>query len=100
MGDSICVGEAMNKEVPMLRYQVDDMTCGHCVQTITNAVKGIDPSAEVRVDLTTKSVEVSGRGEPDAFARAIREAGYTPQTPQTPQTPEPQSRKGGCCGHC
>jgi copper chaperone len=63
----------------MLRYQVDDMSCGHCVQAITAAVKGVDPTAEVAVDLQSKSVEIATTAAGPVVRAAIREAGYTPQ---------------------
>ena len=62
----------------MLRLKVDDMTCGHCVQTVTEAVKTVDPAARVKVDLPSKLVEVEGAAEPTRISDAVREAGYTP----------------------
>lgn len=62
----------------MLRYHVEGMTCGHCVQTVTKAVKGVDGSANVNIDLTSKLVEVETTAEPERVASAIQEAGYTP----------------------
>jgi copper chaperone len=62
----------------MLRYQVDDLSCGHCVQAVTQAVKGVDPTAVVTIDLPTKRVEVQSSAADAAVAGAIREAGYTP----------------------
>ena len=81
----------------MLRYQVDDMTCGHCVQTITRAVKGVDAGADVRVDLATKSVDVTSQAQADAIAEAIREAGYTPVAEAANASAAPAR---SCCGHC
>ena len=82
----------------MLRYQVDDITCGHCVQAITQAVKAVDASADVKVDLATKSVDVTTQAQAEAIAGAIRQAGYTPVVAvvdaQVASTP------GSCCGHC
>jgi copper chaperone CopZ len=34
----------------MLRYQVDDLNCGHCIQALTQAVKGVDPAAVATID--------------------------------------------------
>ena len=63
----------------MIAFDVQDMTCGHCVSTITKALKSADKDATVRIDLATHRVEVEP-GEADAaeLADAIREAGYTP----------------------
>ena len=41
-----------------MKFNVPDMTCGHCVATITRAVKAVDPAAEVKADLAGKTVTV------------------------------------------
>lgn len=61
----------------MLRYQVEGMSCGHCVQAITKAVKAVDPAAEVAVDLGAGQVTVDNSQRADAIAGAIEQAGYT-----------------------
>jgi copper chaperone len=76
MGSSTHLGEAEMKEKSMLRFQVDGMSCGHCVQAVTAAVKDVDPQAEVAVDLASKSVAVRSRLEAGPVAEAIRQAGY------------------------
>ena len=81
----------------MLRYQVEDVTCGHCVQAITRAVKGVDASADVNVDLATKSVDVTSQAQADSIADAIREAGYTPVAAERGGSAAPAV---SCCGHC
>ena len=63
----------------MIAFEVQDMTCGHCVSAVTKAVLGVDPAAKVNVDLAAHRVEI----QPDvadvaALGRAIREAGFTP----------------------
>jgi copper chaperone len=63
----------------MIAFEVKDMTCGHCVSTVTQAVKEVDRSARVTIDLARHRVEI----EPvlagaDALRDAIAEAGYTP----------------------
>ena len=63
----------------MIEFQVNDMTCGHCVGAITKAIAEVDAAAQVEIDLPTHRVRITGterRGEVEA---AIREAGYTPQ---------------------
>jgi copper chaperone len=60
----------------MLRFQVEGMSCGHCIQAVTRAVKAEDPQAEVAVDLAGKSVSVTSAHPADAIAEAIRGAGY------------------------
>ena len=63
----------------MIAFEVNDMSCGHCVSTITKAVKETDQDATVRIDLATHRVEVdSAVASPDELAKIIEEAGYTP----------------------
>jgi copper chaperone len=63
----------------MIAFEVKDMSCGHCVSTITRAVKGIDKDAEVRIDLDRHRVEIDAAAvDARALAEAISEAGYTP----------------------
>jgi len=58
-------------------FSVPDMSCGHCAQTITKAVRSVDGDADIRIDLDAKRVTVeSGSGEA-ALAAAIEEAGFT-----------------------
>ena len=62
----------------MISFEVKDMTCGHCVSTITKAVKGVDADAKVQVDLASHLVKIEpASGERQAFAAAIEDAGYT-----------------------
>jgi len=62
----------------MIAFEVKDMTCGHCVDTITRVVKETVPMASVRIDLPQHLVRIDGASDSDAVERAIREVGYTP----------------------
>ena len=63
----------------MIEFQVNDMTCGHCVGAITKAVHAADSGATVRIDLATHRVEIEpGAADAAELADAIKEAGYTP----------------------
>ena len=55
----------------MISFQVNDMTGGHCVSTITKAVRSADPGA---------GVEISPVAVADAPPRAVKDA-----------------PRGGCC---
>ncbi|RYF14789.1 MAG: copper chaperone [Comamonadaceae bacterium] len=57
-------------------FQVQGMSCGHCVGAVTQAVKSVDPQAEVKVDLASGKVEVQSQQDRGALARAIEEEGY------------------------
>jgi copper chaperone len=64
----------------MIAFEVQDMSCGHCVGAITQAVKSADPGAQVEVDLASHRVKIQPAAADEAeLAEAIREAGYTPQ---------------------
>ena len=62
----------------MIEIQVGDMSCGHCVGRITQAVKGVDQAARVEVNLEHKRVSIASAVASAEFEEAIREAGYTP----------------------
>ncbi|CAN7335016.1 heavy-metal-associated domain-containing protein [Rhizobacter sp. LjRoot28] len=85
----------------MLVYRVDDMTCGHCVSTITNAVRTADATAKLEIDLGQHLVRIEpGRARPEQFKQAIAEAGYTPVETPAPSAAPSAARSGGCCGSC
>ena len=63
----------------MIAFEVNDMTCGHCVSTITKALKATDQDARVQIDLATHRVQVEpATADAEEIAEAIRDAGYTP----------------------
>jgi copper chaperone len=63
----------------MISFEVNDMTCGHCVSTVTKALKAADKDAKVQIDLATHRVQVEPvSADAEELADAIREAGYTP----------------------
>ena len=63
----------------MIAFEVNDMTCGHCVSTITKALKAADSDAKVQIDLATHRVQIEpASADADELADAIKEAGYTP----------------------
>ncbi|WP_285409187.1 cation transporter [Pseudomonas sp. FR229a] len=57
-------------------FNVQGMSCGHCVKAITQAVQAMDPAASVRVDLAAKEVGVESALNTDQVIEAIREEGY------------------------
>ncbi len=58
------------------QFNVSGMTCGHCARAVTDAVKQIDPAAEVKVDLTEGQVSVRSEQPRATLADAIRAEGY------------------------
>lgn len=64
----------------MAQFKVSDISCGHCVQSVTQAILTVDRDAVVDVDLTTKQVRVQSKLPDNEIASVIRAAGYTPST--------------------
>jgi copper chaperone CopZ len=53
------------------------MTCDHCVNAVKSELRSVAGVAGVEIDLSTKTVRVSGEGLDDAALRAaIDDAGY------------------------
>ena len=57
-------------------FTVAGMTCGHCEKAVTQAIKQLDPAAQVRIDRPHNKVEVESSQPRDALAKAIAEEGY------------------------
>lgn len=57
-------------------FQVENMSCGHCVQAVTKAVQSVDAQASVDVDLGAKRVSVQSSAAADRLSAAIVDAGY------------------------
>ena len=59
-------------------FSVQDMTCGHCAATITDAVKSLDPEGRCEIDLDARRVKVESAFTADRVAAAIAKAGFSP----------------------
>lgn len=85
----------------MITFEVTDMTCGHCVGAITQALKAADRDAKVEIDLSSHRVRIEPSSTSDAVLQdAIRGAGYTP-VPVDPSNETAVTKgvgRGGCCG--
>ncbi|GID03773.1 heavy-metal-associated domain-containing protein [Pseudomonas sp. 008] len=57
-------------------FNVEGMSCGHCVKAITEALQAKDPAASVRIDLAAKEVGVESVLTADQVIAAITEEGY------------------------
>ncbi|EPC03409.1 hypothetical protein L861_17885 [Litchfieldella anticariensis FP35 = DSM 16096] len=60
----------------MPTFNVPKMTCGHCVSTVTTAVKSVDTNATVEIDLDNQQVTVESTADSAAIAAVLEEAGY------------------------
>jgi copper chaperone len=66
--------------VTMFELKLPDMSCGHCVATITRAVQALDAQAEVQADLATHSVRIEADVDEADLRAALTEQGYPPAT--------------------
>jgi copper chaperone CopZ len=62
----------------MVEFSVQDMTCGHCVATITEAVNAVDPAGRFEFDLAARRVKVESAFSAERIEAAIARAGFTP----------------------
>jgi copper chaperone len=60
-------------------FNVQGMTCGHCERAVTQAVKAVDPQAEVKIDRPAGKVEVQTQQPREQIAQAIAQEGYQVQ---------------------
>jgi len=63
----------------MFTFKVDDMTCGHCVASITKAIQELDRQATIAADIQSHVVQIASAANSEVIEAAIRDAGYTPQ---------------------
>jgi copper chaperone len=61
----------------MTEFQVQGMSCQHCVAAVTRSIQEIDPQAQVRIDLDKGKVAVDSTQSEQALKDAIDDAGYT-----------------------
>lgn len=59
-----------------LAMQVDGMTCQGCVNSVTRAIRRLDPDAKVEVDLPHGRVHVTTTAQSVEVAQALTAAGY------------------------
>jgi copper chaperone len=57
-------------------FTVTGMTCSHCEQAVTRAIKQVDPQAQVKIDRSLNRVEVRSAAPRAALSLAIAEEGY------------------------
>lgn len=60
----------------MIELTLPDMTCGHCVKTVTQTVQQLDPSARVTIDLPSHKVVIESTQSPEAIRAALADEGY------------------------
>jgi copper chaperone len=73
----------------MMNFRVQDMSCGHCVGSITRAINTVDSNAVVTVDLGQHLVMIDhSSADAATLAQVIADAGYTPQRVDAASSPQ------------
>ncbi|MCF4098971.1 heavy-metal-associated domain-containing protein [Maritalea mediterranea] len=60
----------------MTKFNVPDMTCGHCEAAVLKAIKDVDSSADIKVDLSEHKIDVTSKADNDDILAALNAAGY------------------------
>jgi copper chaperone len=60
----------------MIELELPDMTCGHCVKSVTATVQKLDPAATVRCDLPTHQVQIDTTVPRERIVQALAIEGY------------------------
>jgi len=84
----------------MITFEVKDMTCSHCVSSITKAVRSVDGGAKLQFDLAAHRVQIEPtETDVQGLHEAITEAGYTPVPVVQDAAPAAAVpvRRGACC---
>ncbi|WOD14202.1 heavy-metal-associated domain-containing protein [Paraburkholderia kirstenboschensis] len=61
-----------------MEFEVKDMSCGGCANSITRAVNSVDPAARLDIDVTTKVVKIDSTLPLDRLVAVIEQAGFHP----------------------
>ncbi|HLO95556.1 MAG TPA: heavy-metal-associated domain-containing protein [Burkholderiaceae bacterium] len=62
----------------MSSFHLPDMSCGHCVAAITEALKAADPEVRLDFQREARTVQVQSRLDDARLAELLSEAGYPP----------------------
>lgn len=83
-----------------MTYQVEGMTCGHCVSSVTAEVERVPGVSAVQVDLSARAVTVTSAAPLDdtLIDAAVVEAGYQFAGRVDKQLITLTEAGGSCCG--
>ncbi len=57
-------------------FTVTGMTCSHCERAVNQAIRSVDPQAQIKIDLPSGKVEVQSAQPREMLAQAIAGEGY------------------------
>ena len=55
----------------MLDLTIPDMTCGGCARGVTAAIKSVDPTADLVIDVATHKVQVKTSASAESVKKAV-----------------------------
>lgn len=81
-----------------MKFKVENMSCEHCVRTLSRALKALDPQARVDVDLASGTLALESLISTETAIEVMAEAGYpaVPVAVQAEGTPAPAAAGSGC----
>ena len=60
----------------MTTFHIPDMSCGHCKATVEQAIKVLDPEAQINFDMEARRVALDSTMGAEKVQAALAEAGY------------------------
>ncbi|KAB2671908.1 heavy-metal-associated domain-containing protein [Brucella ciceri] len=60
----------------MMKFSIPKMKCGGCADSVTAALRGLDATAPIEIDLEKKQVEFGGNVPQDRVLSALAAAGF------------------------
>lgn len=61
-----------------MQFHIENMTCGGCARSVTKAIQSVDPTAEVKADPSSHTVDVVTQAPRERLVVALTEVGYAP----------------------
>lgn len=62
-----------------MKFNVPDMSCGHCKAAIESAVKVVDAAAVLTFDMPNRSVDIQSQIDGNRLHAVLSDAGYPAQ---------------------
>lgn len=59
-----------------MKLHIESMTCGGCARSVTAALKAVDPTATVEIDLPGRNVKIESSQPLDSFTKALEDVGF------------------------
>lgn len=60
----------------MYELQVEGMSCNHCINAVTKAVREVDAGAKVDIVLAEQKVSIASGADLQRIKSAVEDAGY------------------------